>query len=110
MSITCMRCTSYLDLMPKSEKDLQASLRGRIGGLALAAQRNPKEYTAAARRQFLARFDDEVDPDRILSKEERARRAEAARKLYFVRLAYESAKARGKKNRKKLKGSNRNDE
>ena len=44
MSITCMRCTSYLDLMPKSEKDLQASLRGRIGGLALAAQRNPKEY------------------------------------------------------------------
>lgn len=80
--------------------DPQASLRGRIGGLALAAQSDPKEYTAAARRQFLARFEDEVDPDRTLPEHERTRRAEAARKLYFARLAYKSAKVRKKRVKK----------
>lgn len=73
-----------------------ASLRGRIGGLALSAQRDPREYTAAARRSFLARFEDEVDPERKLPSGERARRADAARRLYFTQLAYRSAKARSK--------------
>ena len=76
-----------------------ASIRGRIGGLALAAQRDPREYTSAARRRFLARFEDEVDPDRRLPEAERQRRTEAARRLYFTRLAYKSAKARGKRKR-----------
>lgn len=52
------------------------SLRGRIGGLALASQRDPREYTAAARRSFLARFEHQVDPDHKLSEAERTRRAE----------------------------------
>ena len=72
-------------------------MRGRIGGLALAAQRNPLEYTAAARRRFMERFADEVDPYRKLPEEERTRRAEAARRLYFTRLAYASAKVRKRK-------------
>jgi hypothetical protein len=42
----------------------------------------------------LARFEAEVDPDGILSPEERRRRAEHARSAYFVRLALASAKAR----------------
>ena len=73
------------------------SLRGRIGGLAFAAKRDPRQYTAAARPRFLARFEDEVDPGRILSETERQRRAEAARKAYFAKLAYRSAKARRQK-------------
>jgi len=68
-----------------------ASLRGRIGGLALASQRDPHAYTARARAAFLDRFIPD-DPD--LTPEERRRRAGAARRCYFTKLAYLSAKAR----------------
>jgi hypothetical protein len=40
------------------------------------------------------RFEREVDPDGELPIEERQRRAEHARKAYFLRLALASAKAR----------------
>ena len=80
------------------KRESWTSLRARIGGLALAAQRDPREYTAAARRAFLARFEDQVDPERVLPERERARRAEAARKAHFARLAYLSAKARARRN------------
>lgn len=69
-------------------------LRGKIGGLALAAQRDPKEYTRAGRAAFLSRFEEEADPDGVLPPAERARRAEAARRLHFTKLAYLSAKTR----------------
>jgi hypothetical protein len=77
--------------------DRTAALRGRIGGLALAATHDPREYTAAGRRAFLARFEREVDPEGILSLTERVRRATAARKLYFTRLALKSVMARKKR-------------
>ena len=76
--------------------DSLRSLRGRIGGLALAAKRDPQEYTRAAREAALVRFELQVDPDHQLPPMERARRAEAARRLYFTQLAYRSAKARRK--------------
>lgn len=72
----------------------QRRLRARIGGLALAATRDPREYTAKARATFLARFEREVDPAGSLTPKERARRAEAARKLYFARLAIRGHKKR----------------
>ena len=72
----------------------EARLRARIGGLALAAQRNSRAYTAKARASFLNRFEREVDPDSLLPSAERQRRAAAAKKLYFARLALRSAKAR----------------
>ena len=50
--------------------------------------------TSAGRAAFNARFHDEVDPDRLLSPTERARRAENARRAYYARLALASAKAR----------------
>lgn len=50
--------------------------------------------TAPARAAALARFESEVDPDRTLSPEERAYRAEHARKAYFQRLALKSAQSR----------------
>jgi hypothetical protein len=68
------------------------ALRGRIGAHAQHAQ--GKTNTEPARAAFMARFEDEVDPDRVLSPEERARRAEHARKAYFARLALASARAR----------------
>lgn len=54
------------------------------------------ERTAAARRGFARRFEDEVDPDRRLDPAERAIRAEHARKAHMKRLAIKSAQSRRK--------------
>lgn len=72
----------------------QRALRARLGGLATASRHDVREVTAPARRAFLQRFEDEVDPDRTLPPAERARRAQAARRLHFSRLAMKSAAAR----------------
>ena len=50
--------------------------------------------TAPARAALMARFEREVDPGGVLPPQERAKRAESARKAYFLRLALKSAKAR----------------
>ena len=72
----------------------QRSLRARIAALTLHSQVDGRSHTAAARRAFLDRFEEEVDPDRSLPEAERQRRAGAARKAYFARLAYRSSVAR----------------
>ena len=72
----------------------EMALRGRIGGFAQKAKHDPKLPTAAGRAAFLARFEHEVDPDRLLPEAERQRRAASAKKAYFARLGYLSAKAR----------------
>ena len=73
----------------------QRSLRGRLAAhTSWANTQDPKARTAAARDKFAARFEREVDPDGVLAPEERARRAESARKAYFARLAFRSAAAR----------------
>jgi hypothetical protein len=79
-----------VDLTPEQRK-----LRARLAAHTLHAKvTDPAAHTAAARREFLNRFEREVDPDGVLSPDERARRAEHARKAYFARLALASAKAR----------------
>ena len=50
--------------------------------------------TSRGRAAFDRRFDDEVDPDRKLTPDERARRVQSARKAYFMGLALKSARAR----------------
>jgi hypothetical protein len=65
----------------------QRRLNGRIGGLKVSATHDPKLYTAPARAAFLATFVRAVDPDGALEPDERARRAEAARRLHFARMA-----------------------
>lgn len=50
--------------------------------------------TAPARKAFLDRFEREVDPDRTLDPLERARRAESAKRAYFLRLSRSSVRAR----------------
>jgi hypothetical protein len=44
----------------------------------------------------MARFEQQVDPDGLLTPAERQRRAEAARRAYFAGLAFRSALARSK--------------
>ncbi len=51
------------------------------------------------RPAFLDRFEREVDPDDVLTPQERARLAKHARKAYFARLALKSAQARARNGR-----------
>ncbi len=79
----------------------ERSLRSRIGAYALHARHDAKETTKAARKAFMAKFELEVDPDSVLPVMERRRRAAAARKEYFTRLAYRSSRSRKKLHQKK---------
>lgn len=72
-----------------------ASLRGRIGAFRMHATHDPRETTANARAAFLATFYEGIPAD--LPEAERERRALAARKAHFARLAYSSAIARAAK-------------
>lgn len=85
--------------MGKGMTPAQRSLRARLAAYSMHAKYDARETTRNARTAFLARFEREVDPDQQLPVEERRRRAEAARKAYFTRLALQSAKARSKRRR-----------
>ncbi|MPZ23090.1 MAG: hypothetical protein GEU28_06000 [Dehalococcoidia bacterium] len=68
-----------------------------MGAYALHAKHDPRVTSANGRATFMSRFEREVDPDGGLDPGERERRAESARKAYFARLAYKSARARAKR-------------
>ncbi|WP_020658350.1 hypothetical protein [Amycolatopsis benzoatilytica] len=53
--------------------------------------------TAPGTRAFLDRFEKQVDPDGVLAPAERAKRAESAKKAYFLGLAAKSAESRRKR-------------
>jgi hypothetical protein len=72
----------------------ERSLRGRIGAYLMHARNDPRDTTRAARAAFAQRFMDQVDPHRRLPEPERLRRAEAARRAHFTRLAYLAARRR----------------
>jgi hypothetical protein len=75
-------------------------LRARIAAYQLHAQISDEAaHTTPARAAFLSRFEREVDPEGILDPQERARRAEHAKKAYFLKLARASRKARAGKRR-----------
>ena len=71
----------------------ERAMRARIAAHAQHAQgkTNTKAATVASQ---VTRFEDAVDPDRKLAPDERAKRAEHARKAYMQKLAFASAKAR----------------
>lgn len=70
-------------------------LRGRFGAYESWAKTEDRTArTWPARKAMLDRFEREVDPDGVLSPQERAKRAEWARKAYMHRLALKSAAAR----------------
>lgn len=58
----------------------------------------------------MERFLREVDAYGVLPEAERLRRAEAAKKVYFSRLALKSAKSRAKKRGKKTSGEQSKDD
>jgi hypothetical protein len=88
----------------------QRSQRGSIGAYSLWAQiEDPSAHTAPAREAFLSRFEKQVDPQGVLAPEERARRAESARRAYFQRLALASSKARSRKAASRRKGGGARD-
>lgn len=66
----------------------------RKGGLTTSARHDPQEYTAKARRAADSRFLKLVDPDCTLSYEEAERRAEAARKLFYLEFSRRGVEAR----------------
>jgi hypothetical protein len=73
-------------------------LQARMAAHALHAKvKDPAAHTAPARQVFLSRFEREVDPEGLLEPQERARRAEHAKRAYFLSLAAKSSKARAKK-------------
>jgi hypothetical protein len=72
----------------------ERSLRARLAAHTLHARRDSRQTTAIARAGFLARFEREVDPDGVLDPSERRRRAEQARRAYFVRLSLAALEAR----------------
>lgn len=71
--------------------------RARLGAYSLHAHCDSRELTEPARAAFNRKFLDAVDPDRTLPEAERLRRAECARKAYFVRIGMLSSKARRNK-------------
>lgn len=78
-----------------------------IGAHALHASHDSRELTAPGRAAFDRRFDLEVDPDGTLSPEERARRADHARKAYFAKLALKSEARRKRKSARSKRGLRR---
>jgi hypothetical protein len=78
----------------------QRTLRAKVAAHTSWANTSDRAArTAAARKAAHDRFAHQVDPEGVLSPEERARRAENARKAYFSRLALLSAQARQARSR-----------
>ncbi|WP_194828596.1 hypothetical protein [Nocardia sp. XZ_19_231] len=62
------------------------------------------ERTAKARAAMQSKFDRLVDPDGLLSPEERAYRADQARKAHYTRLALKSAQSRRRGRERRCRG------
>lgn len=77
--------------------DNDARTWGRIGGLTAWATLDPEVMVGPAHRGFRARFERLVDPDGTLDPQERAVRADRARRAHMLTLAAKSAAARKKK-------------
>lgn len=70
-------------------------MRGRIAAhSSWANTADPAARTANARKAASDRFERQVDPEGLLSPAERTRRADHARKAFYVSMALKSAEAR----------------
>lgn len=70
----------------------ERTLRARLAAHALHAKGGTN--TGPAREAFRSQFEKQVDPEGVLEPDERARRAEHARKAHYTRLSLKAAKAR----------------
>lgn len=72
----------------------ERTLRARLGAYAMLANNDVMVTSAPGRAAADARFEDQVDPQRLLPEEERRRRAEMARKAHMSKMGLASARAR----------------
>lgn len=73
----------------------ERTMRAQLGAHTQWARTEDRTArTAAARSGFYKRFEHQVDPDGVLTPEERHRRATSARKAHMLKLSLASAKAR----------------
>lgn len=75
----------------------QRSLVARRAAYARWAKEDPAGQAEILRRGFLKRFADEVDPERVLPEDERARRIESAMRSHMAALSLRASKARAEK-------------
>lgn len=85
--------------MPDHLSPSQRSQRARKAAHRLHSQYDSREVTKPARAKFNERFVNEVDPERTLPEAERLRRADHAKRAYFIGLALKSAASRSKRRR-----------
>jgi hypothetical protein len=69
---------------------------GRIGGLTAWSLNDAETMVGPAHRGFRRRFENLVDPERVLPEAERIARADRARRAHMLTLAAKSAAARKK--------------
>jgi hypothetical protein len=72
----------------------QRKLRAQIAANSRWSREDPAPTAARGHAGLLARFEREVDPDGTLSRQERARRTQAALRTHMQRLALRSSQAR----------------
>ena len=77
--------------LSSSERRMRASLAAHTKWSQVVDRTS---HTQPGRDAFLKRFYDEVDPDRKLPADTREKLATSAKKAYFTRLSYKSARAR----------------
>lgn len=75
----------------------QRRLRAQIAANARWSREDPTANAARGQAGLLARFEREVDPDGVLSPDERTRRAENARRAHMLRLSFQSSRARARR-------------
>lgn len=72
----------------------QRSTRARIAALQRWSKEDPSDAARHLRAGFIAKFEREVDPDGVLSAEERSARAGRAMRAHMLILAEKSAAKR----------------
>lgn len=81
--------------MGNNPKGSDRSQIGRLGAHTRWAMTEDRTAaTQPARDALMRKFEDQVDPGRVLAPQERARRAESAKRAHFQRMALKSAQAR----------------
>jgi hypothetical protein len=78
----------------------ERSTHAQIAALELHSRLSPEEearHTEPARRAFMKRFEDQVDPERKLPPKERARRADQAMRAHMARLRLLRARKRAQR-------------
>lgn len=80
--------------MPATDPAERFMLASIASNTRWANEPNRTAATSRARAAFDRRFEDQVDPARLLAPAERAKRVESARRSFFMKLALRSAQAR----------------